>query len=205
LPKAEAARVVGLELQDALRIYQKLYEEYDQQNSSSFKAAELANQQVLNSPEFIIATGPGAETVLLGAKLKVLSLVWISGVLELKQLRTQVNEIATFSASQRDGLYGASVLHEIYREGMLKKASLYNRQILATGLLGTRGMPGVDARVDGEADSWKEYPLAQYDATLTLYDLPVKSRMMSPDLKGATLIRVRAPLSDDMFNALLHE
>jgi len=60
------------------------------------------------------------HVVVMGARLKVLSLTWVAGLLELHELDQQVSAIAKLAVRQRDELYAANSLGLLAREEMLK-------------------------------------------------------------------------------------
>jgi hypothetical protein len=117
-----------------------------------------------------------------------------------------VENTARIALKQRTSLYEASNLHPFFRAEMLKRASLYNRQILSSALLGV---------VEGNAQStimkelelvWRERKISTYKAVLTEFDLPVRSGAMNPDYSlGSRTLKILAPLDDAKFDMLVEK
>jgi hypothetical protein len=192
----KAAKMLNEELNSALAEYLPLYHAELQLIASNYPAS---------SPAFQIGTRPGGPVVVVGARLKVLSLTWISGLLELTDEAGLVKRVARMAVEQRDALYKASEPQALARSEVLRMVSLYNRQLISAALLGTtadRSSRETALRTTGA--TWQERNLAGFNAALTEFDAPVLSKMMEPDhSQGTVTVRFPAPLDDVNFDSLL--
>jgi hypothetical protein len=216
MDKAGAAQLVKTNLSSALASYSRLYDLDMRMQVSDYKmyyAVSATNPEPMDPitlPAFVIGLPRGQENkeVLLGVKLKVLSLVWISGMLKQTDNKEEVEQVVRLAIKQRTSLYNNQSLNPPFRSNMLGTASLYNRQILSSGLLGvTFKDEGMESNAMTAAGiHWQEKKLVAYDAALTGFDRPVLSGMMSPDRSMGTLtVKYAAPMTDTNFDLLLQE
>jgi hypothetical protein len=164
--------------------------------SSSFVAPALATGNV-----------PEGQVVIMGARLKVLTLVWVSGLLELSGCREQVNQVARVGIRQKTELYNDSTFHPFVIAMILNNASLYNRQILASGLIGTETNSELrTAALRASGATWVEKQLTPYKAAVTEFDVPAVTGIISADYSlGRQKVSFLSPLSDASFDKLLWE
>jgi hypothetical protein len=154
----------------------------------------------------LIPADPTTVTIS-GVRLQILALVWFSGELGLEGCKDQVRRVAEIAVQERDELYANQAMNNIMKGETIVKASLYNRQILATGLLGAIGDNNLKTIAINKASlKWENMSLVSFDALLTEYDQPVAAGVMKADRsKGSINIRIASPLSDFQFDTLLRE
>lgn len=177
IDKAVASQLVKTNLMSALQIYSRIYDQYLLEFSSIFKVGYTNSK---GSPivhiGFQIGTKPGeeAEETLMGEKLKVFSLVLISGMLGLTDNQEEVNQVLRSALKQKNELNEDATLAPMFKEKMLHQASLYNLQILSSGLLGvTFKEAGMESDVMKKSGiQWQQRTLVGYEAALTEYDKP---------------------------------
>ena len=103
---------------------------------------------------------------------------------------------------QRNDLYSDQTLDIGFKRVMLRAASLYNRQLICSGLLGVSDSEDSILRTAGV--EWQERQLTRFSSTVTEFDVPVRMGFMPPDLSRGTLkVRCVAPMSDTQFDTLL--
>jgi hypothetical protein len=149
---------------------------------------------------------PEGDVVIAGARLKVLALVWVSGVLKLDACKDNVANITNIALKQRAELYDDSTLVSFFKSEMLGRASLYNRQILATGLIAltTKSNTEASAIATEVGIEWQEHKLVSYMAALTEFDLHARDGILKPDYSGWTsVVKFVAPMNDRDFDLLL--
>jgi hypothetical protein len=211
MDKTAATQIVKTNLLSALTNYSRLYEEQMRLNAPHFRVSET------NTPKkkhlgvaFVITPQAGHEDeeTLLGEKLKVLSLVWISGMLRLSENQEEVGQAVRLALMQKRELETNLTLKATFRDQMLETASLCNRQALGSALC------GVVFKDDGAASNvmkaagihWQERTLAAYDAALTEFDKPALSGILAPDRStGALKIKFVSRMNNTNFDILLRE
>jgi len=203
LDKSKASEIIGRQLSNAVAVYLSLYADEMEVLTERHKISDIDTNHSRGGLSFISGT-TNDQVVLLGARLDVLSLAWISGLLELRELKPQVDSVARLALKQRDEMYAANSVDPLAREQMLFEASLYNRQILGCALLGVAEKSSARAAVLAKSKlGVKEEVLATYDAAVTEYDLPVRSGFMKPDRsRGTVTVKYLSPATDSTFNDL---
>lgn len=204
MPVEQASAIVNKELNLSLQKYLSSYAQHPDINSDYLTVDSMEKMKAENPKAGISGIGLTIETqdenkvVLLGLRLKVLSLVWIAGSLELKATAPSVQRVVQKAIEQRDGLYGDSVQSAYYKYEVLGRASLYNRQILTTGLCGT------SPKSDQLVNKLKQIGLERmtmrspvFDASLTGFDLPVRSGVAQADYTRGELSIPCFPAMDD--------
>ncbi len=140
--------------------------------------------------------------------MQVFSLVWIAGMLRLAENRQQVEEVVRLAIKQKRDLDGDTKLDPYFKEVMLNRASLYNRQILSSGLIGVTFKES-GAELDAMKTvgiQWRQRTLAAYNAALTEFDKPVQSGVMATDLSpGSLTVNFVLSMNDADFDVLLRE
>jgi hypothetical protein len=207
LEKSAASSLINRELVSAIPEYLELYEAEMRRLAPNYKLDKVGEQRFIAGPAFSIENVPEGKVVIVGAKLKILSLVWICGMLELTGTKENVDKVARLALKQRTELYGDSSLHPFFKAQMLKQVSLYNRQIISSGLLGASESPDLGARDTkaGQLD-WQSRELVGYKAASTEFDLPVFSGVMKPDSsQGVLSIKWVSVMEDTDFDRLLKE
>jgi len=208
MKEAAASEIVKRELASAITEYLPLYEAKIRSTAPLYTFEELRQLRGFPGVSFEIDNVPEGKATLVGARLKVLALVWISGMLRLNSCRDQVEQVARLAIKQRKDLYEDANLHPSYKVRMLEKASLYNRQIISSGLLGLLASNrDLEARIlKAVGAEWRERMLTVYSATMTEFDVPVRQGFVKPDYsRGSLSIKCVSPLSDDSFDMVLRE
>jgi hypothetical protein len=204
LDQAAAAEIVKTNLSSALSKYLPEYNASLRVFAPHYKISDTTNQFhggigfALTGP----TNDPGKE-VLPGLRLKILSLVWMSGLLNLTNNKEAVEQIARVAIKQRKELYDDPTLTTAFKFTMQHTASLYNRQILSSGLLGvTFNGNGLETNAMNAAGiQWQQRTAPNYGALLMG---PVQS---APDYfnSGNPSLNCVSQMSDTNFDILLKE
>lgn len=191
MSEAEAETLINAELPNALDIYIELYDGY----------SEFKKEQEEQAVGWIGETTDESEVVLLGSRYKVLSLVWIAGLLELEGCQVNVDKAINIAIKQRDAMYRNPKYSDRFKRTVLENVSIYNRQLLLTGLAGVLQKPSALSSYLQEAEViMKHFQSTAYNARFTQYDLPVRSFYGKPDyLKGKFTIGCFSPIDDSTF------
>lgn len=201
MEKSAVAKLINKELATALDEYQQFYDEY-----ATMKDPMLADDGTPRSGSSVAMTiqTPDGKTVMTGARLKVLALAWIAGMLELDDCRTQIGQVADLALQQRTNFYEHPNWSPTFRADMVARISLFNRQILGTALAGvTRNRAAVSDSIEQADVSWQTRDLVSYLATQTEYDHAVFRDGLTPDgSKGSRTYRYLSPMSDETFDGL---
>lgn len=207
IDKNVASELVRAHLSSAIAEYRKLYDADLQRMSPMFETDQLAGETAITGPVFAIGNVPEDQVTLPGVRLKVLSLHWAAGTLGLAGCRELQNAVVTLALQQRTELYENTKLHPFFKAEMLKLASLYNRQVLATGVMLLFPNEGKAAAIlDASGCSWLTQQLVSFRAAVTEFDLPVQSGVAVPDDSfGSREIRILAPMSDQSFDSIIRE
>jgi hypothetical protein len=203
--KSTASRVVLQELSVAINEYLKLYDTDLLRISSQYKINSTSGKKMLTGPVFAIDNVPEGDIVIAGARLKVLALIWTCGMLGFTDNKEQVERVAHLALKQRTDLYDDPTLHPFFKAQMLGRASLYNRQIIASALLGTFVKGNLQAALMKDIGiEWREIRLTSYKSQATEFDLPVRSGVMKVDYsRGGPTVKMISPLDDARFDILL--
>ena len=207
MDKAAALQLVKTNLLSALSIYSSQYENCMKRAAPLFKGTNEFGPGLAFETGFIKPEDAGKET-LIGEKMKVFSLVWISGMLRLTDNREQVDQVVRYALKQKSELDNDPTLQPVFKNDMLSEASLYNRQILSSGLIGvTFQEAGTESDVMNKVGiQWQQRKLAAYDAALTEFDKPVQSGVMAPDHStGSLTVNFVSSMHDTNFDRLLQE
>jgi hypothetical protein len=208
LDKAGAAKIVNSNLLSALNKYLPEYDSYFKQLAPLYKITNTS--QLSTGPMFLLTapTNQPEKEVLSGLRLKILSLVWISGLLNLSDNKDQVERVVQMAIKQRNDLHNDLTLTPIFKLIMQKDATLYNRQILSSGLIGvTSNEKGVETSAMNVAGiHWLQSTQTAYQAVLTKSDIPVQFGVMEPDYSsGRFVISFASKMRDTNFDLLLKE
>ncbi len=203
MDKNKAAKLVQAEIKKAIPEYLKLYDFHMEESSPHFKIDKLAGKSSFCGPTIVNGNVPEGKIVIAGVKLKILSLVWISGLLEMNDNRELIESIAQLALKQRTDLYEDSTLHPFFKSGMLKLMSLYNRQIIGTGLLGTSSNKKHEkAILKSVGINWHVSPKATQKVVLTGLGVTIKIPAISTE--GFTF-KLLSPMNDKNFDLLLNK
>jgi hypothetical protein len=153
-----------------------------------------------------VPTSSGGPRNLWGIRLQLLSLTMIAGDLELASARPSVLSVLKEARRQRECLYAESEAEPADRASILATSTLYNRQILATGILGTSTRMS-DGPSKNRDNRWEERRLTMYDASDTPYDILTRNDGPIPAdfSKGEIFVRFHGPLDDQGFDRLVKE
>lgn len=202
---AKASEMINHEFERTTAQYLTLYESEMRRWAPQYKNDQLVGKPSISGPGFETYDVPKGQVAFAGVRLKVLSLVWLSGFLKLSACSSNIDNVALIAVKQRNDMYQDPTLHDLFKMEMLRLASLYNRAIISSALLGVHGGGDAQAAILKEAGvEWEERKLSSYNAALTEYDFPVRSGPMKPDYsRGSWTIKVVAPLDDSSFDNLL--
>jgi len=206
MDKAKASQLVKTNLISALGNYSSLYERH---LHSLMPLGKITNSTQLIPITFVTGfTKPedaGKETIV-GEKMKVLSLVWISGMLKLTDNQELVDQVARLALKQKAELDNDPTLESHLKENILWETSLYNRRILSSGLMGVSfketGMETNAMKAAGV--KWEQKTLVGYEAALTEYDKPFFP-MGADRSTGTITVNYVSYLTDANFDQLLQE
>ena len=209
MDKAAASQLVKTNLLSALATYSHLYELYLLHLAPGHKntTTNTVSVPIAFISGFIKPEDEGKETFM-GEKMKVFSLVWISGMLRLTDNRELVEQVARLALKQKTELDNDPTLQPVFKNDMLMQASLYNRQILCSGLIGvTFKAAGMERDAMKTAGiKWQQRTLVGYEAALTEFDKPTQSGMIAPDHStGSLTVNFVSPMNDTNFDLLLQE
>ena len=201
MQSAAASKMVSHELTKAIAEYLELFDSEMRQHAPH----NAAGQADPGGFGFSIGNVPEGKVVIAGARLKVLALVWCSGVLKLSGVEEQIERVTRIALKQRNDLYADEKLHPFFRAQMLQWGSLYNRQILISALISLTKDHVREASFAKDTEiEWQIHELASYRSAVTEFDLPVRSGVMKPDYsRGRMAIRVVSPITDATFELML--
>jgi hypothetical protein len=205
MDKAAASAMVGRYLSSGIEMYLKLYEAEMRRLAPQFKSEDLKGTGGFSGPTFSIGQVQEGKVVIAGARLNILALVWIAGMLDLSGCKDQVERVAQLAVKQRKELYEDSTLHPFFKAQMLERASLYNRQIICSGLLGVAADGDAqESIVKAVGASWQERQLTSFRAGVTEFDSLALSGAVKPDYsRGSLNVKFVSPLDDAGFDAVL--
>jgi len=200
LPRQEAARIVGTEMAEAVKVYLDLRT----RRLPKWKKELGPKSKTGGGVGFRVSNNADGSPTFQGARYSVLALALIAGNLQLHEARPQVLRVAREAVAERQMYYDAKVFRPLSGLSLLVN-SLYSRQILATALLGTCPL---DAKPDGILKSakltCKTTVMTRFDADATPLDYQCRRRTMAPDYSKGTLpIEYVEPLSDAQFDQVL--
>ncbi len=204
LPNEQAEVLLRRELESALAKYKSLFEAYMTEHSDVFDPSVKPTV----GPSFRISDHSDQSPTFLGARIKVLSLVLIAGNLKLEGLQPVTTAVLKQALQQRELFSSRDAVNERAGYGMLCRGSLYNRQILATGLIGTASdVNKENAGIENLEIVWKSKKLTHYDAAATPYDLLTRVVGVFPVdySKGELLVQYLGPLTDAEFDKISNE
>ncbi|MBN2590830.1 MAG: hypothetical protein JXA96_13280 [Sedimentisphaerales bacterium] len=153
----KASKMIIEQINETLPIYKRMFSEsWDK----VFKAHEneTPSQRQTIGPS-LQSDDPNGGPTLAGMRSKLFSLVILAGNLKLESTRPAIESIVMESLAQRNKFYNPNTGFEGDRFSMLRKAGLYNRQILATGILLTSGKP--NDSTSSEHNIWQTIYLAK--------------------------------------------
>jgi len=206
LDKPAASKIIKPELASALTNYLGLYADWREHIESKIPPGK----ESIVRPSFAIIVPPEEEgkIELMGARLKVLSLVWLSGMLSLSDAKEQIEQVARVAIKQKTEFENEKILSPEFWGMMVGRGSLYNRQILASGLIGTADLKERQEShlMQAVGITWQGRKLTGYKAEWTEFDTPVRSGFMAPDQSAGTVFTSHtSSINDTTFDKLLQE
>jgi hypothetical protein len=200
--RGEAGKLVDAELRKGLESYFTLMKGFMSGYASEL-APDYKPKANEGGPGFQVSDNPDGTPTLMGARFKVLALVLLAGNLELMQCNALVRTVVDESLKQRNDAYTKH--HKSNGLSVLRMVGLYNRQVLATGIVGTCGRPGRAKDAVGQCKlSWRQQDLPAYTAYATPYDRLTHDGPIPPDYSGGKFpVRYLGPMPDAQFDRLL--
>jgi len=206
LPEKDASLIVSENLQTTLKEYEDSFNSYMKFHEKALK--DNVKKYRLRSPLNIIGFSeriPSEKPSLRGLRYKILSLVLIAGNLDLRLNKNNINEITKIALDQKKLFYDPNAFCAPDATTMLTLASLYNRQILSIGMIGTdENKKEILEKLQKEKDnSLKVKKLVPYNALVT----PLEAkRLFSPvdDSKGTMDVQCFDKMSDQAFENIVN-
>jgi hypothetical protein len=216
LSKGALTTMVKEEFVQKMPLYQDLFSKFMLTNKDHFTSEAISRHIQANPHEGIsgpcIAINSGHddesqdEPFLSGVRLALFANILVSAAADLDTLSPQIKNVTRHALQQRDALYrDKKEYYYFFIREALGRGSLYNRQILATGLLATCvNSSRAEEIMHALKLKWLETKLPAYDARLTPYDLMAKNGMYQPDFsKGSVTIRYSSPMDDATFDRIV--
>jgi hypothetical protein len=204
MKKPEATALVNQCLSMALVEYIKLYDAELLKLGPMFHEDSFAGQRSFSGPGFALTSTSGKREIR-GTRLNVLSLVWISGILELLGCKEQIERVTNLALNQRGNMY-SSKFHPSVKAQILEGFSLYNRQIIGSSLLGVSAINKVQASVvETIGGEWQVRQLVAYNAAPTDFHLQrdTGGKMGADYSRGSSTVKFLSPITDSQFDTLL--
>lgn len=199
LDRGNASTIVNAEIEKALTEYKILYDQLCKANESKYPAA-LARDKPTLGLSFQIQNGNEKSTLFLGARFRVLSLIFLAAQLQLYGSHSKILEAVELAIDQRDQVYNDHAHHIIYKTDLLIHASLYSRQILATASYLT------SPKKTAAFPKLIEKKLTPYNAELTPYDQPSMIGALPVDYsRGIFNLRFLASMDDKEFKETIDQ
>jgi hypothetical protein len=202
LPKENAAHLVGREMSSALSEYTRLWDE-QMEYSNYLKKKEYRDP---NKPtRFLILYREDGKPTLVAMRLKVLTLALIAGNLRLYETQPEVGKILEAALEQRNNFYENPIFNKIAVAPMLVEAGLYQRQILATAVLGTYVDPaGQEEILVQFRCKLKTEKLQPYNVPAIRYGRICKEYGPSRFSEGNLIVKYLEPLDDFKFDGIVN-
>lgn len=184
LSQQEASALVSNEIDNALEAYSREYAKVVAKRKA-YEATLPDKEKVDIGMSFVVSDVIGKPPTLLGRRYEILSLALLSGNLKLTGCRASVERLAVFAQEQYEDLIdkSKSELSAVARNDLLRRASLYSRQVLATALVGVSEKPAPSESKE------KTVELTKYDAAFSTADMFVKAGLARADFtKGKILL-----------------
>lgn len=192
----KASKLIIDQINETLPLYKHMFSESWDKVFKTHKNEPLSQRQTIGPS--LHSDDPNGSPTLGGMRYKLLSLVVLAGNLKLESTRPAIESVILESLAQRKKFYNPNTGFEGDRFSMLRKAGLYNRQILATGILLTSGKPtqASNDSTSGKQNIWQTISLAK-DAANNPY------MIVSPqNSKNVLNITFYKPIDDSEFDKI---
>lgn len=191
----QASKLIIEQINETLPVYKQMFSEsWDK----VYKAHENepSEQRQTIGPSLQVSDDPNGAPTLAGVRYKLLSLVALAGNLKLESTKPAMARVVSEALAQRKKFYDPKTGFDGDRFSMLTKAGLYNRQVLATGIMLTSGsQTNSTSNIEGR---WETIRLARFSTSASSpYDL------MRPDYsQGSNSAKIHKPLNDEEFDKI---
>jgi hypothetical protein len=202
---AQAAETINNQVRESLPIYRSLLAK-DMATLKRNRAALPPGTPSTAGLSLQISNNSDGTPTLNGLRLQLLSLALVAGNLKLTEAKASILELVHQAESQRQLLYQPDpVLIKADRFCILADASLYQRQILATALLGAAGPPIEAKKPDAGVTAlpYRVEVLPRFDTRVTRYDQAAGAEGANDpaNQEGQLRLRVLEPLTDEQWQA----
>jgi len=202
LPKEKAANLVGREMSSALSEYTRLW---DEQIFYSPRLKKIEYRDPNRPTRAFQMTTKDGKPTLLAMRLKVLTLALIAGNLRLHQTQPEVGKVLEAALEQRNNFYENPIFRKIAAARMLINGSLYQRQILATAVLGTYVDPARQEEILGQFRcKLKTEKLQPYNVLVIRYGRIFREYGPSRFSEGDLIVKYLEPLDDFKFDGIVN-
>jgi hypothetical protein len=191
LPKSAAGALVSRAIMDEMPRYTKLFSDYVA--SCDLRTPMDRSKPAIGAQPLEISTPADDSVVLVGSRLKLLSLVLLAGALELQESREAVVAVVRVATETYREMATAAKRTPFVAHGILTQASLYNRQVLYTGLV------GVGCAKREQSVEWTMEEVGPYDARATPYDLHARQGFVPVEKHSRIAIEFATGVSDGQF------
>lgn len=196
LPKPKAAALINREIERTLPVYRKLVDADLELKKESIRAGAEPRP----GGGFVVEP-QGKNPTWTGMRFKLLALVLLAGNLELEDCHATVLKVGKTASADYAKFCRKDLYNFFSGYCLITAESLYNRQILGTGLLGTSGEL-VAARPAGVGLNTQD--LTHFDAKATRYDLHGRIGAEPIDFsKGRITVRWITEIDDEIFERIL--
>ncbi|QDU38513.1 hypothetical protein Mal4_28420 [Maioricimonas rarisocia] len=205
LGSERSSSLLKTELERALEDYTvRMTEFLEQQNQST---GDAQNQPVVTVTvsfgSFNYEAGESPAVDLTGARLKVLAIVLLMGLHELRSCEPDVDAIVEKALAQHDQFLSQAAGRQQRQMGIitLMQVGLYSPSVLVTGLTGVRPPEAAKDLPAGLSEA-RSFPLTPYDALASWFDLHRRVNAVQIDDRKGT-VDVEAQICTDA--AAAHE
>ncbi len=197
--KIKASKLITEQINETLPLYLRMFSEtWD--NVFKVHENEPKEKRQTAGPSLQVSDDPNGAPTLAGVRYKLLSLVVLAGNLKLESTKPAIARVVSEALAQRNKFYDPNTGFESDRFSMLMRAGLYNRQILATGLLLTSGTKTTENNNSTSITEyrWDTIQLAHFDSSVgSPYDL-----LRSDYSQDSISAKIHKPLDDVEFNKI---
>jgi hypothetical protein len=190
MPEESASEIVSTRIESALTEYHELY------GKNVYDHPGLFDMESDQNFGFRISNFDDHSPTLQGVRMEILTLLMLAGNLHLAGAQNAVRKVAKVAVDQKELLYDHERTNRSFSYQIIIQASLFNRQILTTAMVGTGIAQIPSATV-------RENRLTKYNARSSTFDLWGKYGVPPDFSKGEIDIEYYPAISDDTFRRLL--